>query len=414
MASRLVASIAMTHPASLRRKRVLVDATPLWATSGLRGIGRFLRDLLAGLTAVRGQHPELEIEAIRALSPTQAAVTADLSAVLAESADKGGSIGALQRHLRRAVMPAVMLRARADLLHLPEIVGTPLVLPAPMVATCHDLIPLRYPEHYLPTQELAPRVGRAHREAAYAVRWVKDQRRYRLARRVVAISSLTRDDLVKILKIPSERIDVVHNGITLHRYEDQGVPSAPRHPRPFILYVGFSDPRKNIPALFATLARLNARAPVDLVWAGDIKGKNRDNIVALAAAHGVSERLKLAGFVSDAELVVLYQQAMALVFLSRIEGFGLPVVEGMAAGCPVIVARGSGSDELVGEAGVHVSADDPSEAAEAVWRVVDDAALRARLKREGPTQAGLFSSEAMATGYVHAWRRALGLDAASA
>lgn len=158
------------------RARILLDATPLWATSGLRGIGRYLRDLLTGLARVRGESPDLEILAVRSLLPSGASVTADLEAVVEESRGLGGSMGSGQRYLRRALMPAVVVRHRASLLHLPEVVGTPLVMPVPLVATCHDLIPLRFPAWYLPTQEKAATTGPPMRAAAYAVRWAKDQR----------------------------------------------------------------------------------------------------------------------------------------------------------------------------------------------------------------------------------------------
>jgi len=391
------------------RARILVDATPLWATSGLRGIGRYLRDLLTGLARVRSASPDLEILAVRSLLPSGASVTADLDAVVEESRGKGGSIGATQRHLRRTLMPAVVVRHRASLLHLPEVVGTPLGLPVPLVATCHDLIPLRFPEWYLPTQESAAETGPRMRAAAYAVRWAKDQRRYRLARRVVAISSQTRDDLVGLLRIPAERIDVVHNGLALGRYEaPEGPATASPHARPYILYVGFCDPRKNVPALFAALAEAARTRDLDLLWAGDIAGRTRDKVLSLAAEHGITDRLKLLGFVTDEALGGLYRHAVGLVFLSRMEGFGLPVVEAMAAGCPVIVARGSGSDELVGDAGVHVSPDDPGEAAREIVKLLDDPSYREALRAVGPARAAQFSCEAMGVGYVGAWRRALG------
>jgi len=394
------------------RARILVDATPLWATSGLRGIGRYLRDLLTGLARVRGNAPDLEILAVRSLVPHRASVTADLDAVVAESLDKGGSIGAAQRNMRRALMPAVVLRHRATLLHLPEVVGTPVVMPVPLVATCHDLIPLRFPEWYLPTQESAATVGRQHRAAAYAVRWMKDQRRYRGARRVVAISSQTRDDLVSILRMPPGRIDVVHNGLALGRYEEPSpdAPEASPHPRPYVLYVGFCDPRKNVPNLFAAVAAAAKARDLDLLWAGDIEGRTRDKVLALAAAHGITDRLKLLGFVSDEALGRLYRHAVGLVFLSKMEGFGLPVVEAMAAGCPVVVARGSGSDELVGDAGAHVDADDPAEAAREIVKLLDNPSHREALRALGPARAAEFSCEAMGQGYITSWRRALGRE----
>ena len=90
--------------------------------------------------------------------------------------------------------------------------------------------------------------------------------------------------------------------------------------------------------------------------------------------------------------------------------FGLPVVEAMAAGCPVVVARGSGSDELVGDAGAHVDADDPAEAAREIVKLLDNPSHREALRAMGPARAAEFSCEAMGQGYITSWRRALGRE----
>jgi glycosyltransferase involved in cell wall biosynthesis len=391
------------------RARILVDATPLWATSGLRGIGRYLRDLLTGLARVRGNAPDLEILAVRSLVPHRASVTADLDAVVAESLDKGGSTDLAQRTTRRFLLSAVLRRHGASLVHLPEMFGTPLTLPVPMVATCHDLIPLRHPEWYLPSKESATSASRSTRALAYAVRWLKDQRRYRRARRVVAISPQTRDDLVSILRLREDKIDVVPSGLVLERYRRHGdVVETTPHPRPYILYVGFCDPRKNMPALFATLSILSHTHDLDLLWAGDIDKHWQQTMTSLASEHNVSTRVHLLGFVSDEMLGRLYRHAVSLVFLSKIEGFGLPVVEAMAAGCPVVVARGSGSDKLVAQAGVQVDASDPEEVACAVRRLIEQPAHQNALRSAGLVQVEQFSCEAMAWGYVSTWRRSLG------
>jgi glycosyltransferase involved in cell wall biosynthesis len=121
---------------------------------------------------------------------------------------------------------------------------------------------------------------------------------------------------------------------------------------------------------------------------------------------GVGAHVKMLGFVADEELPTLYRAARAHLFLSRIEGFGLTVVEAMLAGCPVIAARGSGCDEMLGDAGEIVDPDDVDGAARAIVRLADES-LRARLVARGRERGARYSRIAMARGYVESYAKAL-------
>jgi len=145
---------------------------------------------------------------------------------------------------------------------------------------------------------------------------------------------------------------------------------------------------------------------LELVWAGDVTALQWvvDQHIEKAGLKG---HVRLLGYIADADLVALFHNALAEVFLSRLEGFGLPVVEGMAAGCPVIVARDSGCDEVTGEAGTVVDADDSEAAAGAIVQLATDPDLRAARCAAGRSRASTFARANMARGYVEAYLHAL-------
>lgn len=336
----------------------------------------------------------------------------DLASVATESLGQGNTLsGAIFSYRRLMLGPVAQLR-HFDLVHLPEVRGTPLPPRVPFVATCHDLIPLIYPDQYFghrlaDGQTVGVTAGKLWSLA-------KNMRRYHLARRVICDSQRTADDVARLLQLYPPKLDVVPCGVLLERYGN--VPPAPEAPPagelPFALYVGYSDPRKNIPTMFDALRIANEQRPLELRWAGDIRGGDLARMKALAEEKGVGHRVRFLGFVSDADLVALYRDAVALTFLSRLEGFGLPVLEAIASGCPAIVARGSASDEICGDAGRIVSPDDPNEAAAALLTLVDDRAERSRLRDRGIERARLYGCEDAARSYLESYRRALRGNAA--
>lgn len=283
-----------------------------------------------------------------------------------------------------------MLMHSPDLLFVPSHV-LPLIHPQRCVVTVHDLGYHYYPEAHTVFQNIY-------------LRW---STRYnaRAATRVVADSEATQRDLVRHYHIPEERIRVVYPG------RDESLapvvePMALARVRAryglsdsYLLYVGTLHPRKNLVRLvqaFALLLRSSLSAPsplfsdLQLVLAGQ-KGWLYDEILAEIRNLGLTERVVLTGYVPDADLPVLVSGALAFVYPSLHEGFGLPVLEAMACATPVVCSNASSLPEVAGNAALLVDPLDTESLAEAIGRVVIDERLRRTLVERGSKQIQRFS-----------------------
>jgi glycosyltransferase involved in cell wall biosynthesis len=362
-------------------------------------------DLLHGLEATRSEWSrDLRIRVLQDLRWSRA----DVSDELVSSAEKMFAARGTERdslvQRRRFLLDRRAHAAGAELLHLPEALGTPVSHRVKRVVTCHDLIPLRMPQDYL-------------RGVNRLLRPSIDGRRYKRADCVVAISERTRNDLSEVLGISRASVDVVPNGIDLSQWsptpvanDDERLRALNVGDRPFVLYVGYWDARKDVPALLRAMAEARRTHDIDLVWAGHFNELDLTKMRRYLKREGVLEQLasvRFTGFVSADDLAVLYRHAAAHAFLSRLEGFGLSVAEAMASGCPVIVVRGSGADEVGGDAVIQIAPGDASAAARAIVAVASEGSERARLREAGLLRAKQFGRVEMARGYVDVFRRVL-------
>ncbi|HEY2410473.1 MAG TPA: glycosyltransferase family 1 protein [Polyangiaceae bacterium] len=390
---------------SAPRSTVLIDATPLRTPSGTRGIGRYVYELLHGLADERPSWEDrFNLVVLGDLGPRgEPELTDDLRGAAERGLLARGSVGReVMRWRRQWWLGAAAVQARADLMHETEPLGVPLRGNVPRLVTCYDLIPLLYPGRYLTTPLHFP------------WQWAKDYRRYARARRVVAISERTRTDALKMLHVAPERIDVVATGINLQRWaaqtdanDDAELATLGVGSRPFLVYVGYGDFRKNIDEMFASLALVRREVDVELAWAGQLNPKHLQKMQRKARAAGVEESVRFLGFVSDSALAALFRRAVAHVFLSRIEGFGLSVAEAMSLGCPVIVAQGSGSDEVARSGGIIVGPNDHELAAANVLRLLREPTFRAERSAACRERVRQFSRQAMARGYLEQYALAL-------
>jgi glycosyltransferase involved in cell wall biosynthesis len=218
------------------------------------------------------------------------------------------------------------------------------------------------------------------------------------AQHVLADSASTRRDLIDRLGVAPERVTVVYPGVEERFRPQPGDATARVRQRyqvgdgPFILGVGTLEPRKNWPGLIRawTLMRQASGLPHRLVIAGG-KGWLAQDIFTAAQASPFSRDIVFTGFVDDADLPALYAAAGVFAFPSRYEGFGIPVVEAMACGTPVVCADNSSLPEAAGDAALLVTAGDDGALAAALQRLIEDTALAASLRRAGLAHAARFT-----------------------
>lgn len=292
--------------------------------------------------------------------------------------------------------PFALRRERIDLAHGPVNVA-PLMAGVPTVVTVHDLAFRVYPEQY-------PALKRRYLD-------VLTRLSVRRATRVITVSENTRRDLLRFYRVPPERVVTVPNGVdSLFTPVTDPLALAAfrrRHdlPEDFILFVGTLQPRKNLLTLLRAYARVGEQLDLPLVVAGG-KGWMYEPVFDEVRALGIADRVIFAGYAEAEELPLWYSAAKVFVYPSLYEGFGLPVLEAMACGTPVITSSTSSLPEVAGDAAVLVDPMDVEAMGEALVEVVADAELRERMRERGLAQARTFSWERTARETVAVYRTA--------
>jgi glycosyltransferase involved in cell wall biosynthesis len=283
-------------------------------------------------------------------------------------------------------IPLALARARTDLFHAPHYVVSPLT-PCPYVVTIHDCIHLRFPQ-YLPNR-VAPMYARTMMRIAA-----------NRARKVLTVSNASKQDILHYLQVPADKVEVNYNAL------DERLATPPTEAElarvrqrflltsPFILYTGNIKPHKNVDRLIEAYSILRRRGigDVKLLVIGDEISKY-PNLRRLVHRHQLHSHVRFFGFVPDATLAALYRLASVFVFPSLYEGFGLPPLEAMAAGTPVVTSNVSSLPEVVGDAALLIDPMDPGAIADAIARVLTDSTLRAALVQRGFDRIKAFSWE---------------------
>jgi glycosyltransferase involved in cell wall biosynthesis len=362
---------------------IAIDYTP--AVHQAAGIGRYTRGLVTALARLDTRHRFTLLVLGRAgarFAPSS--LPANFKLRYAPLSDRWATV---LWHRLNLPLPVDVFTGRADLFHGPSFTLPPSF--APSLLTVHDLSFLRYPQGAFPPL------------LAWLSRAVP--RSLRRARHVLADSESTRRDLVELMGIAADRITVIGAGVDEHfgRVSDPSTLAAVRTrynlPERFILGISTLEPRKNFTGLIAAFDRLAAAGLPDLhlVIAGG-KGWLYDDIFAAAAASPVSQRIHFPGFVADEDLPALYTLADLFAFPSHYEGFGIPVLEAMACGTPVVCADNSSLPEVAGDAALLVPAADSQALADALHRLLIDLSLRENLVGRGLEQVKKFTWEAAA------------------
>ncbi|OFW18538.1 MAG: hypothetical protein A3H97_17705 [Acidobacteria bacterium RIFCSPLOWO2_02_FULL_65_29] len=341
------------------------------------GIGTYIRNLLRHLARL-----DVETEYVVLCRPEDASAIAALGSNLRAVAETSAHYS-IAEQLR---IPFALKREKVTLFHAPHYVLPPLVR-CKSVVTIHDCIHLMFPQ-YLPNP-LALRYARASITGAA-----------RRATRVLTVSESSKRDILRFVDISPARIDVIYNAY------DERFTDAPREEDvervreryqlqdQFVLYAGNVKPHKNLGRLIEAfdLVRRKGLDELKLVLIGD----DISRYAALRRAvhqHQLHKYVRFLGYMPEETLAVMYRLAGVFVFPSLYEGFGLPPLEAMASGTPVVTSNVSSLPEVAGDAALLVDPLDPSAIADGIYRVLTDRPLQSELRAKGLARARQFSWE---------------------
>jgi glycosyltransferase involved in cell wall biosynthesis len=275
----------------------------------------------------------------------------------------------------------------------------PLLLMKPMVVTVYDLSFMRYPERLTASRRLYLRMF--------------TELTCKRAKRITVISHSTKQDLVDLLDIPAAKIDVTHLGYDreLIRPLSPEVIAAFKQqkglPERFWFYLGTIEPRKNLVTLIEAYARLPQNERLPLVLGGG-KGWMTEAVYEAVERYGLSDMISFVGFVPTEEMALWYNSAEVFVYPSVFEGFGLPVLEAMACGTPVITSNVSSLPEVAQGAGLCLPPHDIAVWTETLQRVYHDSAWREEAAHKGLAKAQQFDWAHTAQATINSYRHALG------
>jgi glycosyltransferase involved in cell wall biosynthesis len=290
-------------------------------------------------------------------------------------------------------MHRVVNAQEVDVVHVPHTFWRPVITKAPFVITVHDLLDYMY----------RARTSNGLRRSihSYMTRQVM-----RHAARIFAVSNFTKRDVARYFNVKPEKIEVVYNALdeTFMRGHSTAAEQAMVRGRyqvdaPFLLYTGRISPHKNVARIIEAFSALKGELAKDgtypdlkLIIIGDEVSKNPD-IRRAVIRSGMQHEVRFLGYVPIDVLRIFFDMAKVFVFPSLYEGFGLPPLEAMAHGTPVVASNTSSLPEVVGNAAVMVNPENVFEISRALQRVLTDQALRERMKAAGLEQAQRFSWE---------------------
>ncbi len=353
--------------------RIAIDARKLRDY----GIGTYVRNLLRHLARI-----DRTTEYVLLCQPGDTELPAQLGGNFRVVPERAGAYSVREQ----VTVPLDLWRERVDLFHAPHYVLPPLV-PCKAVVTIHDCIHLRFPQ-YLPN-----RLAYAYARASL---WSAAHR----ASRVLTVSEASRRDILRYFHVPESKVEVIYNATDERLGEPPGTDEMQQVQEryqlynPFALYAGNIKPHKNLERLIEAfhLLRKGGLERVRLLIIGD----EISRYAALRRAvhvHKLHQYVRFLGFVPDKTLACLYRLAAVFVFPSLYEGFGLPPLEAMASGTPVITSKVSSLPEVVGDAALLIDPYDPGAIADAMRRVLTEPALAEDLRRRGLERVGHFSWE---------------------
>jgi glycosyltransferase involved in cell wall biosynthesis len=364
------------------RIRLTIDAR-VWKT----GIGTYTLNLLA---AIRAADPDVRVTSI-----ARAEAVSALSALSHET-----RIVDIPIYTVREQLDVLAATRGCDLFHVPHY-NIPVLYRGPLVVTIHDVAHVKLPPY-----------RNSFKSKLYARPMLRTAGRK--ASRVIAVSHYTKREIAESLGITPEKIEVIHHGVAcayraISKCEaSERVFAEYKIRRPYLLYVGNLKPHKNLGLLFRALATLRGRGRSHhlLVLAGDDL-RCRQSVLEMAKDLGLQDIVVHIPWAHGESLPYLYSAADALIMPSLSESFGLPLVEAMASGTPVISSTAAALPEIGGDAVVYFDPHSVEELIEGIERVLDSPSLQAELRTKGLKRAAKFTWEECARKHVEVYRSVL-------
>lgn len=295
------------------------------------------------------------------------------------------------------LMPYYIWREKLDLVHFPHF-NVPVFCPTKFIVTIHDLILTKFPTTRATTW--GPIMYKLKKFGYKITIWLAVKR----ARKIIAVSDFTKNDIVENFKINLNKIAVTYEGIANLDADKKGNNDNDKETllgyniiSPYLLYVGSAYPHKNLDGLVSAFRKIEEKIPqIKLVLVGKedyfySQVKRGAANLDLWKKNNSDSPIVFSGYIPDADLKIVYRNASAYVFPSFYEGFGLPPLEAMANGCPVASSNKASMPEILGEAAVYFNPENEDEMVAAIVRVTLDERLREELRRQGYQQIKKFN-----------------------
>lgn len=363
--------------------RIGIDVTPAVTQGG--GIGRYTRELVRALVKTPGKI-DRDYVLFSAKQPEDLPVP--------DPVPSGQNVTYLQAPLSpkwlyrlwyrlNVPAPVQLITGQLDLFYSPDFVLPPVSGEIPTLLTVHDLSFVHFPDAFPPA--LVRYLNRVVPSSIYR------------ASHILADSKTTKDDLVSIWSVPPQKITVLYSGVSQAFRPVTGKERIKKVRKkyslgdwPFVISVGTLQPRKNYELLIRAFKPVAEKSPLRLLIAGG-KGWLFEQMLAEVEAQGLGNRVIFLGFVDDSDLPALYSEATLFLFASLYEGFGLPLLEAMACGVPVITSNASSLPEVAGDAAVQLPPDNQTLWTSTMLDLLEDASLRTELVAAGFRQARQFT-----------------------
>jgi glycosyltransferase involved in cell wall biosynthesis len=348
--------------------RIAIDARELAGRP--TGVGRYLAQILSAWGEIAGAHAH-EFVLCAPSDVVTSALRRQLPDSLTASVVTASGSGTRWEQI---ALPRLVASAQADVLFAPGYTA-PLLTSVPVVVTIHDVSFAAHPEWFSWREGLRRRVLTKFTA--------------RKAARVITVSDFSKQEIVRLLRLPQSKVEVIYSGVTT--METAPLPAVEDEEQS-VLFVGSLFNRRHVPELLQGFEQLAARQPAARL---DLVGDNRTNpfidVTALVARSSARDRIRARPYVTDDELAALYRRARAFVFLSEYEGFAMTPLDALGAGTPIVLLSTDVAHEIYGAAAIYVPRPDPSLIADALERALFDETERARTLAAAPPQLERYS-----------------------